>query len=49
MQSSAQDELFAVVEGTAFQTRNILHRMAEHGVHIKRVINAVAFRKKTTY
>lgn|SRR5271165_3417019 len=40
LQSTAQDELFAVVDGTAFHTRNILHRMAEHGVHIERVINA---------
>ena len=39
MQSTAQDELFAAIEGTAFHTRVILDRMAEHGVHIKRVIN----------
>jgi L-ribulokinase len=39
LQSTAQDELFAAIEGTAFHTRVILHRMAEHGVHIKRVIN----------
>jgi len=39
LQSTAQDELFAAVEGTAFHTRVILDRMAEHGVHIKRVIN----------
>jgi len=38
--STAQDELFAAIEGTAFHTRVILDRMAEHGVHIKRVINA---------
>ncbi len=36
---TAQDELFAAVEGTAFHTRIILDRMAEHGVPIRRVIN----------
>ncbi len=40
LQSTAQDELFAAMEGTAFHTRIILDRMAEHGVNIKRVINA---------
>lgn len=40
LQSTAQDEFFAAIEGTAFHTRIILDRMAEHGVHIKRVINA---------
>jgi L-ribulokinase len=39
LQTTAQDELFAAIEGTAFHTRVILDRMAEHGVHIKRVIN----------
>jgi L-ribulokinase len=33
------DELFAAIEGTAFHTRVILERMAEHGVPIRRVIN----------
>jgi L-ribulokinase len=37
---SAQDELFAAIEGTAFHTRIILERMAEHGVPVDRVINA---------
>ena len=37
---TAQDELFAAIEGTAFHTRIILERMAEHGVCIDRVINA---------
>src|SRR5271157_2410788 len=37
---SAQDELFAAVEGTAFHTRVILERMEHHGVPIRRVINA---------
>ncbi len=40
LQSTAQDELFAAIEGTAFHTRVILDRMAENGVHIRRVINA---------
>src|SRR5271168_2107349 len=40
LQSTAQDELFAAIEGTAFHTRIILDRMAEHGVNIQRVINA---------
>ena len=37
---TAQDELFAAIEGTAMHTRIILDRMAEHGVRINRVINA---------
>jgi L-ribulokinase len=37
---SAQDELFAAIEGTAFHTRVILERMEQHGVPIHRVINA---------
>jgi L-ribulokinase len=36
---TAQDELFAAIEGTAFHTRIILERMAEYGVPVKRVIN----------
>jgi L-ribulokinase len=40
LQSTAQDELFAAIEGTALHTRVILDRMAEHGMEIKRVINA---------
>jgi L-ribulokinase len=40
LQTTAQDELFAAIEGTAFHTRVILDRMAEHGVKISRVINA---------
>jgi len=36
---TTQDELFASIEGTAFHTRVILERMAEHGVPIRRVIN----------
>jgi L-ribulokinase len=37
---SAQDELFAAIEGTAFHTRVILERMEQNGVPIRRVINA---------
>ncbi len=37
---TAQDELFAAIEGTALHTRIILDRMAEGGVPIERVINA---------
>src|SRR5882672_10115546 len=40
LQSTAQDELFAAIEGTAFHTRVILDRMAGHRVSIRRVINA---------
>ncbi len=36
---TAQDELFAAIEGTAFHTRIILERMGEHGVPVGRVIN----------
>lgn len=39
LQHTAQDELFAAIEGTAFHTRVILDRMAEHGVPIRQVIN----------
>jgi L-ribulokinase len=37
---TAQDELFAAIEGTAFHTRIILARMAQYGVPIERIINA---------
>ncbi len=37
---TAQDELFAAIEGTAFHTRVILERMIEYGVPVERVINA---------
>jgi L-ribulokinase len=36
---SAEDELFAAIEGTAFHTRTIFNRMHQHGVAIDRVIN----------
>ena len=37
---TAEDELFAAIEGTAFHTRVILERMEEHGVPVDRIINA---------
>jgi L-ribulokinase len=40
LQSTAEDELFAAIEGTAFHTRVILDRMSENGVTIRRVIHA---------
>ena len=36
---TAQDELFAAIEGTGFHTRIILDRLADHDVRIDRVIN----------
>ena len=39
LQHTAQDELFAAIEGTAFHTRVILDRMAEYGAPTRRVIN----------
>ena len=44
---TAQDELFAAIEGTAFHTRIIFERMAEHGVRIDRVINAGGIPQKS--
>ncbi len=37
---TAQDELYAAIEGTALHTRIILERMEEYGVPLQRVINA---------
>jgi L-ribulokinase len=37
--TTAADELFAAIEGTAFHTRIILERMQEHGAGILRIIN----------
>src|SRR5271169_603781 len=39
LQHTAQDELFAAIEGTAFHTRVILDRMGEYGASTLRVIN----------
>lgn len=36
---TAEDELFAAIEGTAFHTRIILERMGEHGALVNRIIN----------
>jgi L-ribulokinase len=36
---TAEDELFAAIEGTAFHTRIILERMDEHGAVVNRIIN----------
>jgi L-ribulokinase len=47
LQSTAQDELFAAIEGTALHTRVILDRMTEYGVQIKRVINAGGIPQKS--
>jgi L-ribulokinase len=44
---TAQDELFAAIEGTAFHTRIILERMAGHGVPVDRVINAGGIPQKS--
>jgi L-ribulokinase len=40
LQSTAQDELFAAIEGTALHTRVIFDRMESKGVRVHRVINA---------
>jgi len=40
LQTTAQDELYAAIEGTALHTRVILDRMEQHGVVVRRVINA---------
>ena len=45
--STAADELFAAIEGTAFHTRVILERMDEHGVMIQRIINGGGIPKKS--
>lgn len=37
---TAQDELFAAIEGTALHTRIILERMMEYNVPVERIINA---------
>ena len=43
---TAEDELFAAIEGTAFHTRVILERMEQHGVPIRRIINAGGIPRK---
>ena len=44
---TAQDELFAAIEGTAFHTRVILERMEEHGVPVNRIINGGGIPQRT--
>jgi L-ribulokinase len=44
--TTAPDELFAAIEGTAFHTRIILDRMEEHGASIHRIINGGGIPKK---
>jgi L-ribulokinase len=46
--TTAQDELFAAIEGTAFHTRVILERMEEHGVPVRRIINGGGIPQKNT-
>jgi len=36
---TAEDEMFAAIEGTALHTRIILERMEEHGASVERIIN----------
>ncbi len=44
---TAQDELFAAIEGTAFHTRIILERMGEYGTPIERIINGGGIPQKS--
>src|SRR5262249_51173166 len=45
--STAADELFAAMEGTALHTRIIIERLAEHGVPVKRLIHAGGIPRKS--
>ena len=45
--TTARDDLFAAIEGTALHTRIILERMAEGGVPIERVINGGGIPRKS--
>jgi L-ribulokinase len=45
---TAQDELFAAIEGTAFHTRIILERMEEYGVPVRRLINGGGIPQKNS-
>src|SRR5947208_9382575 len=40
LQNTAEDELFAAIEGTALHTRVIFDRMESKGVRVQRIINA---------
>src|SRR5471030_2849968 len=46
--TTAQDELFAAIEGTAFHTRVILERMEQHGVPVHRIINSGGIPQKNS-
>ncbi|MBN1540735.1 ribulokinase [candidate division KSB1 bacterium] len=46
--STAADELFAAIEGTAFHTRIILERMIDYGVSVKRIINGGGIPQRNT-
>jgi L-ribulokinase len=48
MTHTAQDEMFAAIEGCAFHNRIILERMRDYGVPINRVINAGGIAQKST-
>ena len=39
LNSTAEDDLYSAIEGTAFHTRIIFDRMREHGVSLRRVIH----------
>lgn len=45
---TAQDELFAAIEGTALHTRIILERMREYGSPVKRIINGGGIPQKNS-
>ena len=45
---TAQDELFAAIEGTAFHTRIILERLEEHDTAVRRVINGGGIPQRNT-
>jgi L-ribulokinase len=44
--STASDEMFAAIEGTALHTRVILERMEKHGVTVRRIINGGGIPKR---
>jgi L-ribulokinase len=44
--STAADELFAAIEGTALHTRVILDRMQKHGAKVERIINGGGIPRK---
>ncbi len=48
LMSSAQDEMFAAIEGTALHTRIILERMQEKGTPVNRIINGGGIPQKNS-